>query len=91
MQFDNKPARARTDNAKFQALRTRIGNALRRWRIMHELTQEEVASRLGWSQARVSRAEDVRVMRWNPTLTDVADILHLLDINPEDLFADPMP
>ncbi|MQA25150.1 MAG: helix-turn-helix domain-containing protein [Micromonosporaceae bacterium] len=53
--------------------RRRLGGEVRLLREQHKLTNEQLAARLGWSVAKLSRLENARVR------PDLADVMNLLD------------
>ncbi|MFI6883608.1 helix-turn-helix domain-containing protein [Streptosporangium canum] len=57
----------------------RLGRELRRLREKASLTLEEVATRLGWSTAKLSRIENARTM---PSGTDIANACDLYGVDP---------
>lgn len=62
------------DHGSPAARRRRLAGELRRLRLRHGLTGEEVASRLGWSESKVSRIELHRTGVKEPDLRKLLDL-----------------
>ncbi len=80
----------RACDTTYALMRNAIGNAVRRYRLQHEMTQAEMATLLRCSVAQISLVEDLRRLDYNPRLTTVADVCRALGVLPHELFADPM-